>query len=242
MNYGFTITAAGWRLLTKLLAYQRLELTRIMVGTGRVPQGVNPADLTDLVGPKAPATSTAPRAQGTTTSFVVEYRSDLNGGLEEGFWLNEFGVFAMDPQEGEVLLYYATLGDYPQYVSAMKEGTVDIRRFPVSIALTDQVEIFLSYPPLAFITPEDLDQYVTNTLLQVMINKAQESVAAHNVDPGAHMDIRNTIDTDLEGRIQRLEDMILYNVTGNPFVISFGNLDGLVAEGVWNLEQKRIEF
>ena len=29
--------------------------------------------------------------------MTVEYRSDMNGGLDHGFWIREFGVFAKDP-------------------------------------------------------------------------------------------------------------------------------------------------
>lgn len=32
------------------------------------------------------------------------------------------------------------------------------------------------------------------------------------------------------------------NVSGNPFTVTFENLDNLVVQGVWNATQKRIEF
>ena len=121
MAYGFIITVEGRKLLAKLMAGEQLEITRVMVGSGDVEEGQSPAYFTDLVQPVAQATSTLPVAKEDTVSFVVEYRSDLNGGLQEGFWLKEFGVFARD-EEKEVLLYYATLGDFPQYVTAYKKG------------------------------------------------------------------------------------------------------------------------
>ena len=83
------------------------------------------------------ATSTVPQVEDKQVSFIVEYRSDLNGGLAEGFWLNEFGVYANDPDNGEILLYYATMGDYPQYVAAYNGQAVDVRRYPVVIALSE---------------------------------------------------------------------------------------------------------
>ena len=60
--------------------------------------------------PVAAATSTVPTYDGASVKMIVEYRSDLNGGLDEGFWLNEFGIYAYDPDEGEVLIYYGCLG------------------------------------------------------------------------------------------------------------------------------------
>lgn len=243
MNYGFTIPASGWRILAGLVAGGvPLELTRVMVGTGKVPEDQNPGDLADLIAPKALATSTVPVVEGNTVSFVVEYRSDLDGGLEEGFWLGEFGVYALDKDGKEALLYYATLGDYPQYVSAMGQGTVDIRRFPVSITLTDQVEVVVSYPTLAFMTAQDVKEYISVTGLPGLLEEARKLVAEHNKSADAHQDLRNQIDTGLAARIQRLEDMLLNDVTGNPYVITFGELEGLEVAGVWNREMQRIEF
>lgn len=241
MNYGFTITTAGWNLLANLLAGETLELTRIMVGQGRVPEGINPADLDELVAPIAQATSTVPIVVGKNISFVVEYRSDMNGGLDEGFWLNEFGVFALDKNQDEVLLYYATLGDYPQYVSPTSTGGVDIRRFPVSITLTDELDIIISYPALAFMTSEDVEEFFLVTAIPRYTEVAQGIVDVHNVSPVSHPDLRN-VDTQLASRIQRIEDMIVNGVTGNPYIIRFDDLDGLTVTGVWNTVNERIEF
>ena len=90
MEYGFIITAAGRRILAGLLAGQTLTLSRIMVGKGNISSVEEMARLTDLVQPVAEATSTVPAvsAEGDSVSFIVEYRSDLNGGLKEGFWLS----------------------------------------------------------------------------------------------------------------------------------------------------------
>lgn len=46
----------------------------------------------------------------------------------------------------------------------------------------------------------------------------------------------------LDARVTRLEDMILYNITQNPYMVTFESLAEVTAEGVWNESQKRIEF
>lgn len=241
MNYGFVITSVGWTLLTKMLAGTQLEISRIMVGSGRVADTVDPATLTELIAPVALATSTTPVIENNTVSFTVEYRSDLNGGLDEGFWLNEFGIYAIDPDAGEILLYYATLGDYPQYVSPYTNGSVDIRRYPVSIVLTSDLDVVIGYPALAFMTSEDVVEYINVTVLPVLEGDMQELIDAHNVSPDAHLSIQNDVN-DVELRVGRLEDMLLNNIEGNPYLITFGTLDGLVVQGVWNQSRQRIEF
>ena len=185
MAYGFMITVEGRKLLAKLVAGSQLEITRVMVGSGDVEEGQSPAYFTDLVQPVAQATSTLPVAKEDTVSFVVEYRSDLNGGLEEGFWLKEFGVFARDGEE-EILLYYATLGDFPQYVTAYKKGAVDIRRYPVSIMLTDGVDLILEYPAIAFITEERVKEILEQQELPKIEEKIETALQEHTENETAH--------------------------------------------------------
>ncbi len=111
-----------------------------------------------MIQPVAQATSTEPVAEDNVVSFIVEYRSDLNGGLQHEFWINEFGIFARDGEE-EILLYYATLGDFPQHVMAYKQnGAIDVRRYPVSIAISDEVEVVIAYPALSFMTAEEVKE------------------------------------------------------------------------------------
>ena len=75
---GFMITVKGRRLLAKLVAGEQLEITRIMVGSGNLGEE-SPAYFDDLIQPVAQATSTEPITEDNVVSFVVEYRSDLNG-------------------------------------------------------------------------------------------------------------------------------------------------------------------
>ena len=92
--YGFVVTRNGRELIAKLTAGQQLQLSKIMVGTGGVPDFGNPREMEDLSEPVALATSTEPVYDQNTVRMIVEYRSDLNGGLDHGFWLREFGVYA----------------------------------------------------------------------------------------------------------------------------------------------------
>lgn len=165
MEYGFTITKVGRRILAGLLAGETLTISKVMVGKGRVETVEEMVERTELVEPVAPATSTAPvlSEDGSSVSFIVEYRSDLNGGLAEGFWLSEFAVYAPSPDTGEdAVIYYATLGDYPQYVQAYKNGANDIRRFPVTIAIAVGSQVEILYPPHSFMTAEDVETAIAH--------------------------------------------------------------------------------
>ena len=134
-----------------------------MVGKGELPQGQSPEQFTDLIEPVTQATSTIPVVKNGVISFIVEYRNDLNGGSQQGFWLKEFGVFAQDG-ENEILLYYASLGEYPQYIEAYENGKVNIKKYPVAITvadgLKDDVNVTLEYAPVAFVTEQRMKEFV----------------------------------------------------------------------------------
>lgn len=125
--------------------------------------------------------------------MIVEYRSDLNGGLDEGFWLNEFGIYAYDPDEGEVLIYYGCLGNYPQWVSAASSTGVDVRRYPVCIDIGDESGVEIDYSAEAWMTSEDVAEYCMVTVLPIFLQDAQELIDAHNIDVDAHYAIRNDV-------------------------------------------------
>ena len=239
--YGFVVTDAGRELIAKLVAGQTLKISRIMVGTGFVPEGVKPTQLTDLQEPIAAGTSTMPTYDGASVHMIVEYRSDLNGGLEHGFWLREFGVYAMDPDKGEVMIYYGTLGNYPQYVCSYGKNRVDVRRFPICITIGEGMGVTVEYKYEAWMTAEDVMEYCMTTVLPEFLKEAQKLIDEHNLDPEAHPALRGTI-SDIDGRLALLELLFNTSVTGNPFLVTFETLEGTTVEGVWNQPSKRIEY
>lgn len=184
-DYGFTITDKGRFLIAKLATGVKLELTKTMVGSGR-PVDCAAREMTDLSEPVAEATSTVPTYVDDRVDMIVEYRSDLNGGLKRGFWLNEFGIYAVDPDVGEILLYYGCLGDYPQWVSAASKTGVDVRRFPVSIIIGYGADVDTNYCCEAWMTAEDVSKYCTDVMLPELLGEAKKLIEQHNSDKNAH--------------------------------------------------------
>lgn len=66
------------------------------------------------------------------------------------------------------------------------------------------------------------------------------AVAAHNADEAAHPYILHQL-ADYGARIKMLEDFLYNDITGNPHMITFTTLDGLIVTGVWNEAQARLE-
>lgn len=241
MYYGFCVTKQGRDLIAKLVAGKKLELSRIMVGSGCCPDADDPRLMTDLAEPVAAATSTTPVYGGAEVKMVVEYRSDLNGGLDHGFWLREFGIYAYDPDDGEVLIYYGALGDYPQWVGAYSPTSIDVRRFPVCIVIGDDSGVEADYQCEAWMTAEDVEIYCNTVMLPLFLAEAKKLMDTHDVDPDAHFSIQNLV-SGIDARLALLELMYNTNVDGNPFTVTFETLDGVTLEGIWNEAAKRVDF
>ena len=147
MFYGFVITESGNALLASMVAGQTLTITKAVVGEGTADNPDTARKLTNLITPGPTATSTKPTVDGNSVNMIVEYRSDLNGGLQEGFWIGEFGIFGKVEDGEETMIGYGSLGDARQYVSAYVEGTApDVRRYPVSITVTTGTQVDVAYP------------------------------------------------------------------------------------------------
>lgn len=239
--YGFIIPAKGMELLTGLLAGDTLTITRCMVGTGQVPAETQPTALTDLVQPIAQATSTQPLVHGQQVDFTIEYRNDLHGGLKSGFYLREFGVFARAKDGADVMIYYGNLGDYPQWVQPYTQGAVEVRRFPVAIGVSNAPTVILEYNADAFMTAEDVSAYCTTVILPQFLDEARRLIAQHNADKAAHPSILGTID-QFDSRLSLIELQYGTDVNGNPFRVTFENLDEVDVQGVWNQLSARMEF
>ena len=120
--YGIVFTSAGLELLASLVAGEKLTITRCMVGTGSVGTAEAAMALTDLVEPAAAATSTKPVQKDNQCSLILEFRNDLNGGLERSIDITEFGVWAQIGSAAEVLLLVGCLGDHPHPVGGLGPG------------------------------------------------------------------------------------------------------------------------
>ena len=187
MFYGFVITEAGNNLLAKMVAGDKLTITKVVMDKGTAESAEAARKLTAPIDPGPNGTSTVPTVEGAAVNMLVEYRSDLNGGLQEGFWIGGFAVFGKVENGTETMIYYGSLGEQKQYVSAYVEGTApDVRRYPVSITVTAGVEVEVSYPAEAWMTAEDVAEYFNGTLKPDLEAGLDDLIDKHNKDPNAH--------------------------------------------------------
>ena len=191
MFYGFVITEAGNQMLAKMVAGDTLELSGVFMDLGTVEDKETARQLIAPLEPGPAGTSTVPTVKGNQVGMIVQFRSDLDGGLKEDKWIGGFGVYAEDPDTGDpVMIYYASLGHQRQPIAAYVEGTApDVRNFPISIRVTSGVDATLTYPAGAWMTAEDVLLYFNETIKPELEAALAGMIEAHNTDENAHPDL-----------------------------------------------------
>ena len=191
MFYGFVITEAGNQILAKMVAGQTLKLSGVFMDLGTVEDKETARQLIAPLEPGPAGTSTVPTVKGNQVGMIVQFRSDLDGGLKEDKWIGGFGVYAEDPDTGDpVMIYYASLGHQRQPIAAYVEGTApDVRNFPISIRVTSGVDATLTYPAGAWMTAEDVLLYFNETIKPELEAALAGLIEAHNTDENAHPDL-----------------------------------------------------
>jgi hypothetical protein len=110
----------------------------------------------------------------TTITFAL-----TNEGLSMGFFMREIGIFALDPDEGEILYGYTNAGDYPDYLPG--QDGADVIRSRVSLVIvTDNaknVTAVISGDPM-YVTQDDLDDKITQIETRIADLFGQSSPSA----------------------------------------------------------------
>lgn len=135
---GLILTKQGRQLQAKVEAGTQLALTKLKLGSGVLPEGKQLEELTDLVTPKQNIGIATIEAQDDGTCKVSATISNI--GLTAGYYVRELGVYATDPDKGEILYLVAT-DSAPDYLPAEGGATAVSQEFCVyvSVSNTDNV-------------------------------------------------------------------------------------------------------
>ena len=137
-----TLTNAGQALQTKVLAGATLTFTRIALGDGQL-NGQPIAPLTALISQKATVEVDSVRVVNTSTAQVAGFFS--NADISTGFWWRETGVFAQDPDVGEILYGYTNAGDAGDYIPTVADNRVE-KYIYCSIAVASATTVDITIP------------------------------------------------------------------------------------------------
>ena len=179
---GLQLTNKGIALQAKVQAGEELVITKLKLGSGIVSGGTDIKTLNDLIEPEQ---NLGIGAKEAVDDYCKISSTITNTELEAGYYVRELGVFAQDPDDGEVLYAYTTDGA-PDYLPAGGGSTVISQEFSVMIAVndTDNVSVVIASDTLATMG------YVLLQIQQHDNNADAHEAAfnAHNTDVEAHTD------------------------------------------------------
>ncbi|MEB3103094.1 phage tail-collar fiber domain-containing protein [Ferviditalea candida] len=112
---GFILTKDGRALQTKAQAGAQLNFTRVAVGNGDL-NGQSISDLHALISEKMSLTINKFKTMPDYQAVVGAKLSNQN--VVTGFYFKEWGIFAQDPDVGEILYCYANSGSGAEYIAA----------------------------------------------------------------------------------------------------------------------------
>lgn len=125
---GNYLTKKGQALIAKLMAAKsQIQFTRAAVGSGTVPDGMTPQDMTDLAEYQVDgmiADISTPVPGEAQVVFQVFSRD-----VEVGFLASEGAVWAMDPDEGEILYTYIVIANSPEWIRASNDPVQKFAEF-----------------------------------------------------------------------------------------------------------------
>ncbi|MDR1020445.1 MAG: phage tail protein, partial [Synergistaceae bacterium] len=157
---GMKFTKAGRTLLAKALAGAELHFTRVAAGDGTLPEGADVYERTDLVHPVRDLPISSVKA--TTVGQATITAALSNEGLAMGFFAREIGIFAADPDDGEILYAYTNARDYPDYIPG-QDGADVIRSMISFVTVIDSAQNVTAVisGDLVYVTRDELDDRVS---------------------------------------------------------------------------------
>lgn len=155
-NNGVIITTRGLQLLTKLAASAtNLEFSNVKVGTGSPPEGMDPSGLTHLVAYKMDGLLADYGYDNDAMDGYVVMQI-TNTDITSGFIMTEVGLYAMDPDLGEILYAYVDLSGDPNHIMPAENGHSKTVQMKLHIIIGEVKEITATINPLAQVTREVL--------------------------------------------------------------------------------------
>ena len=177
---GTVLTNKGLSLITKLVSAQAtLSFSRVAVGTGHTPSGYDPQNMIGLNEYKMDAliSSYGVSPDRADVAYLVAQVSSVD--VPEGFAITEAGVFATDPDEGEILYAYLDLTEDPQYIYASTDAISKFAEitFNVIIGSVDSVTAIVS--PGALVTKKEYDAGMATKVTTAGGDIADTTVSAY---------------------------------------------------------------
>lgn len=239
-----SLTSNGLILLAKGIVGAKINFTRIVLGDGYLPDGQTPHSTTDVYSPKSVVDigKFSINGDGTVTVGGIF----INDHMDEGFYYRELGLYAEDPDIGEILYSYGNSGDLAEWIPPTGGASIIQKVIDIVTVIGSAANVTAYIKNSAFVTHDEcepckaLAQSAYDLALEAL-ELAKRALAAANAAQQAVDALTGSV-TENTSKISTLWNAVFTEVTTNPFTITFSNLDGVtVSSGVWNATLQRLE-
>lgn len=213
------ITELGKVLYAKAQTGKPLVYTKMQIGSGQL--SVDPSNLTNLLQPIGdPFPISSFSLNGSTAQIKAVFQ---NTNITQVTYACELGIFANDPDYGEILYAYANAGGNGDYIPPIEAGPYS-REFQVNVVVGSATQVTANILPAAYVTVSDFMAHVNNTNIHI---PRSEFISAIN-------NLQNQIDTIKA----TFPDSFIHNI----FDENFTTLDAIVlTNGYYNAAYSRLE-
>ncbi|USG65151.1 hypothetical protein NDK47_24010 [Brevibacillus ruminantium] len=169
-----TITELGKNLYAKAQSGTAITYTRMRIGSGSY--NGDPAVLTDLVQPIDWVTIFGISRTGSTAHVKGLFE---NTNVKQAVYSCELGIYAEDPDLGEILYGYTNAGTKGDNIPPISAGPFS-REFQVNIAVGSASEVTAVISPSGFVTHEEFEDHTKNYSNPHKVTADQVGAAAKN--------------------------------------------------------------
>lgn len=179
-NWGKPVlTKQGLKLQAKVDAGSRMQLTKCMLGSGTLSSGQSLENLTGLITPVQTLSIASISYSENNGACVITAVTD-NSNVSTGYYLREFGIFARNPNDGEIL--YAVAQDAnPDYIPPSGTSAVVSQEIGVALSFSNAANVTAQVNTSAIATVTYVNNYVTSAVADL-----KDMTGATAARPGVH--------------------------------------------------------
>lgn len=166
------LTNYAIELIAKTIAGNKLEFTKIAVGDGEYAETVDLKSMNNLNNERQSAKITSVQAVNKKIARVRGVITNEN--LRQNYYIREVGLFAKDPDRGEILYSYAQT-EIADLMPAHNSRLPCSKTIDMLTAVNDTEDIIVNYNPSDIVSKEDLEEFLTN-LSNIVIIPKEESI------------------------------------------------------------------
>ena len=256
-----TITDLGLALYAKAQAGEAIVFTKMQVGSGALPVGQTIAALTALIDSEFDVAISGITVDTANHVAQVKGTKD-NTGMLAGVQTKELGLFATDPDVGEILYAYTNAGDLGDYIPPATDGLFT-RTYKINAAIGNATNVTIVVPQDVYATLEDLEDLWDETNY-ALATKETPAGAQSKADAAAAIGVASAGEVqvaltehqaetvqqqlsqdlniiDIAVNLETLKSATLTGVTANIFVETFLTIDDVtLTHGVYDAENKKV--